>query len=83
VCRNRIATKQTAEDIHIIEKILGQEYNREEAWAYDNQIDRMLPLSQHLQTEYQDFEYIQVSPAYQPSVVCHPMAEIFVKKIIT
>jgi len=84
VCRNRIATKQTAEDIHIIEKILGQEYNREEDWAYDNQIDRMLPLSQHLQTEYQDFEYIQVSPAYQPSVeICHPIAEIFVKKIIT
>jgi hypothetical protein len=43
----------------------------------------MLPLSHHLQTEYQDFEYIQVSPSYPPSVVCHPMAEIFVKKIIT
>jgi hypothetical protein len=46
--------------------------------AINNQIDRMLPLCQQLQIEYQDFEYTQASPAYQLAVVCHPMTANFI-----
>jgi hypothetical protein len=75
---SRIATEQTAIDVHIYLKNTRPGIQRSSLGFMTTKKTGcyLIPLCQQVQTEYQDFEYRQVSPYHQPSLVCHPIPEI-------